>query len=636
MNSGAQVYCSRLLVEEIEGAMHDAAPFLDEDLCQGMDKFTGARIIFKNVSVEIGKKKKFILSDISGYMDAATLTGVMGPSGSGKTTLVDVITKRKNTGVLSGTVLYNGKKAREKHLKRKIAYVQQDDHLIENLTVKESLLYNYDLVMGRRTSSAAKRKIVEGILRQLDLERCQHLYIGSQFQRGISGGQRKRTNIGISLLGTPSVIFMDEPTSGLDSHIALEVMCLVKNLAREGLTTVVSIHSPNPSIFCLFDRLIILVDGRMVYFGGCKDEPAAFFRAAGFEKSYHLLRESDADWLTTIVTQASRLKRANQMAELYNQSDLREENERYLEQIYVKDSNESSSFEGHKKQFSSWQNCLSNSGIWATWCILKHRLKADYRMPSYIFPRIGVKILFAVVILTLFWGIGKDLSESASYQEKLSRPISIATSLFMWGILPAFGSVSVIPILFQERSLFFIEKKAGYYNASSYLIAKIVEEIILDIVASTALSCAVWFSLQLRGSWLLFFLVYFTTGTVGVLLAYLFASIAPTPEFAIIFCLGVNIVLIFFVGILIRWVDIPAYWKWIVYINFLHYSWGALMKNQFTDEDILGPFGIPTLEYLSLSSSSSAWDYLGYLTIFVVVYFSMAWAALQHISYARR
>ena len=125
-----------------------------------------------------------------------------------------------------------------------------------------------------------------------------HTVIGSQAVRGISGGQAKRTNIGISLVTNPRVLFLDEPTTGLDSYTVRpegcglrgvafqvasetahrltslffhlqsnEVMTVVKALAESGVTVCATIHSPTSYCFNLFDRLTMLVGGSLVYFG---------------------------------------------------------------------------------------------------------------------------------------------------------------------------------------------------------------------------------------------------------------------------------------------------------------------------------------------------------------------------------
>ena len=84
-------------------------------------------------------------------------------------------------------------------------------------------------------------------------------------KRGISGGERKRTSIGVELLTNPSLIFLDEPTTGLDSSTALNLMMLIKKLASEGRTIISTIHQPSSDIFNSFDKLILLVEGHSIY-----------------------------------------------------------------------------------------------------------------------------------------------------------------------------------------------------------------------------------------------------------------------------------------------------------------------------------------------------------------------------------
>ena len=91
--------------------------------------------------------------------------------------------------------------------------------------------------------------------------------ICSQFCRGISGGQAKRTNVALAMVVNPRVLFLDEPTSGLDSYTSNETMTVVKSLVQEGVTICATIHSPSPYTFALFDRLLVLVRGECVYHG---------------------------------------------------------------------------------------------------------------------------------------------------------------------------------------------------------------------------------------------------------------------------------------------------------------------------------------------------------------------------------
>lgn len=84
----------------------------------------------------------------------------------------------------------------------------------------------------------------------------------------ISGGQRKRLNIGLELLREPTILFVDEPTSGLSSRDSENIMDLLKELALRGKMIFVVIHQPSSDIFKMFDTLIILdVGGFQIYYG---------------------------------------------------------------------------------------------------------------------------------------------------------------------------------------------------------------------------------------------------------------------------------------------------------------------------------------------------------------------------------
>ncbi len=87
------------------------------------------------------------------------------------------------------------------------------------------------------------------MIKSLGLEDCKNVYVGDDFVKGLSGGQKKRTSIGVELMVNPSLIFLDEPTTGLDSTTALNLIKFLKNLALNGRTILSTIHSPSSEIF---------------------------------------------------------------------------------------------------------------------------------------------------------------------------------------------------------------------------------------------------------------------------------------------------------------------------------------------------------------------------------------------------
>ena len=100
----------------------------------------------------------------------------------------------------------------------------------------------------------------------MGLQECQDTLVGSTLKKSISGGERKRTAIGVELITDPRVILLDEPTSGLDSFTAVKIVKVLQNLARNRNKTIVStIHQPSSQAFSYCDRLILLSDGHVVF-----------------------------------------------------------------------------------------------------------------------------------------------------------------------------------------------------------------------------------------------------------------------------------------------------------------------------------------------------------------------------------
>lgn len=92
--------------------------------------------------------------------------------------------------------------------------------------------------------------------------------MGGIFLPPISGGERKRTSIGIELMTNPKVLLLDEPTSGLDSTNALKIVKMLKREAQlRGAVVICSIHQPSSELFHLFDNTICLSEGEVIYNG---------------------------------------------------------------------------------------------------------------------------------------------------------------------------------------------------------------------------------------------------------------------------------------------------------------------------------------------------------------------------------
>ncbi|CAG8547536.1 37060_t:CDS:2, partial [Gigaspora margarita] len=222
------------------------------------------KVCGKQIDEEIGKNsRKLIIQNIHGFAGPGEILAIMGPSGCGKTILLNALSGRLCTEDVEGTIKMNGHRPTE-DLKRFIAYCTQEDAFFPHLTVREALTYTSRLRLPREMSINAKLEQVENIIQALNLSKCSNTKIGDIRFRGISDGERKRVSIANELLTDPSVILLDEPTSGL----ALELVQTLKEFAvKQKKTIIMVIHQPSSQVFELFDRLLVMADGHVVYFG---------------------------------------------------------------------------------------------------------------------------------------------------------------------------------------------------------------------------------------------------------------------------------------------------------------------------------------------------------------------------------
>ncbi len=194
---------------------------------------------------------------------------VMGPSGCGKTTFLNV------AGLLdtfdAGTYLLDGadvSRLSDREMSRirneKLGFVFQSFNLIPDLDVFD----NVDVPLRYRGLGGRQRKsAIEEALERVGLSaRLKHL--PSQ----LSGGQQQRVAIARALVGGPRLILADEPTGNLDSHMATEILDLLRQINEQGATVVMVTH--DASIAAQADRLIRLLDGKVVQAEGAPVEVA--------------------------------------------------------------------------------------------------------------------------------------------------------------------------------------------------------------------------------------------------------------------------------------------------------------------------------------------------------------------------
>jgi ABC-type multidrug transport system ATPase subunit len=217
----------------------------------------------------VNESRQVILKNVSVEIQPFKLSGWMGPSGAGKSSLLKLaagLIKNVKKDLLPGsTILINESKGEVP--KNLVSVVWQDDLLLSNLTVYETVEFSARLKTDSSVSDAEVAQLVRETIIELKLKDVMHSVIGGHGSGGISGGERKRVAVAVEMVARPSVLLLDEPTSGLDSTSAENLMKIMKNLATMGHSIVAVLHQPRTTIFEELDDLLLLSKGNVVYFG---------------------------------------------------------------------------------------------------------------------------------------------------------------------------------------------------------------------------------------------------------------------------------------------------------------------------------------------------------------------------------
>ena len=231
-------------------------------------------------SSKIEENPKIILNKVSGYVKPGSVMAIMGASGAGKSTLLNALTFKNLTGLtVSGHRFANGMEVRADSLTSIAGFVEQDSLLLGALTVLETLIFQARLKMDPRVSGGKRLQRVEEVIKEFALVKCRDVKVGVHgFIKGISGGELKRLAFACQLLNDPQILFCDEPTSGLDSYMAYNVVETLRSLAEAKKKTIIcTIHQPSSRVFELFDKVLLMAEGRIAYLGD-RTRAESFFK----------------------------------------------------------------------------------------------------------------------------------------------------------------------------------------------------------------------------------------------------------------------------------------------------------------------------------------------------------------------
>ncbi|KAJ8100914.1 P-loop containing nucleoside triphosphate hydrolase protein [Lipomyces tetrasporus] len=508
-----------------------------------------------------GVEKK-ILDDISIDVPSGSVMAIIGGSGSGKTSLLNVLAHRMKSPNLhiNGSVIFNG---HSNIRKIRHAYVLQQDILLPSLTCRETLIYSADLRLPSSTTKDERRQLVEEVILELGLKECADTIVGDNEHKGLSGGEKRRLSLGIQLLSNPSVLFLDEPTTGLDSYSAQLLIKTLQKLSRRGRTLILSIHQPRSDIFFLFDSITLLSQGQPVYSGKAKDS-MTYFSRLGYTVPEHM---NPADYLIDIVAYDTR------SAKLEDESRTRI---RLLVTVWRREQN----FE--RVRISHEPPSLKNkrAPLWREIVVLTERtFKITYRDTLGLVAGTLEAIFMGIMCGLVFYNLDGSLLGIRSMMGALYSANALQGYLILM-----YETYRLCEI---DMKVFDRERKDGMVGVAGFLLSRRLARLATEDVICPFLFAAIsYFMIGLRTSahhFFIYFLNVLLQQWVSVCVATLCAAISRDYPQSSLIANMVYTVQSMACGYFNQASTMPVYVRWMRWIAYVYFGFGAVTSNQFTD-----------------------------------------------------
>ncbi|KDO72270.1 hypothetical protein CISIN_1g039221mg [Citrus sinensis] len=527
-----------------------------------------------------GDKEKTILKGITGMVCPGELLAMLGPSGSGKTTLLSALGGRLH-GKLTGKITYNDQPF-SGSIKRRTGFVAQNDILYPHLTVTETLLFTALLRLPNSLTYTEKYQHVEQVIAELGLTRCRNSMIGGPLVRGISGGEKKRVSIAQEMLINPCLLLLDEPTSGLDSTTAQRILTTIKRLANSGRTIITTIHQPSSRLYHMFDKVVLLSEGSLIY-NGPASTALEYFSSIGFSTSVTV---NPADLLLDL---------ANGVSPDYRQSTEQGENtdqdQKFVREA-LKSAYEKNIATKLKDELSnlgaidcnSTKNASAKNGRkaeqwstswWHQFKVLLQRGVRERRFEAFNKLRIFQVISVAVLGGLLWWH-----TPTSHIEDRVA--LLFFFSVF-WGFYPLYNAVFTFP---QERTMLIKERSSGMYRLSSYFLARTFGDLPLELALPTAFVFIIYWMGGLKADSVTFILsllavLYSVLVAQGLGLAI--GAILMDVKQATTLASVTTLVFLMAGGYYVQ--QIPPFIIWLKYLSYSYYCYKMLLGIQYDDDD---------------------------------------------------
>ncbi|XWS08431.1 hypothetical protein CRYUN_Cryun40dG0002000 [Craigia yunnanensis] len=598
-----EVRYKNLFVEaECEIVQGKPLPTLWNSLMSSLSIFT------KMTRIKSREAKRVILNDVSGIIKPSRLTLLLGPPGCGKTTLLLALAGKLDQSLkVTGEISYNGYSLNEFIPQKTSAYISQYNLHIPEMTVRETIDFSAhcqgvgsraDIMMevSKREKEASivpdpdvdtymKAISVEGqrrnlqtdyVLKILGLDICADIMVGNAMIRGISGGQRKRLTTGEMIVGPTKALFMDEISTGLDSFTTFQIVTYLQQLVHiTDVTAVVSLLQPAPETFNLFDDVLLMAEGKIVYHGP-RSNVLRFFEDCGFKCPE---RKGVADFLQEVISKKDQAQywrdadtpynyvSVDQFSKTFKESYLGEKLEEELSKPLDKSEGRKSALSFTKYSLSKWQLFKA--------CMDRELLLMKRNSFVYVFKTAQI-VITAFITMTVFirTQMKVDLI-SANYL--MGSMYYALVRLMTNGVAELSLTVIRLPIVYKQREFYL-------YPPWAYSIPASILKIPLSLADSVLWTAITYYVIGYSPEVERFFcqfLLLFALHQASTSMCRFIASVFRTMVVATTVGSVILLLMFIFGGFIIPRPALPPWLRWGFWLSPMTYGEIGISLNEF-------------------------------------------------------
>ncbi|KAJ0394005.1 hypothetical protein ATCC90586_008304 [Pythium insidiosum] len=549
-------------------------------------------------------KQKVILNSVSGTFRPGTITLVLGQPGSGKSSLMKILSGRfpvERDVTVSGSISYNGRPRREllPRLPQFVAYVDQHDRHLPMLTVKETLDFAFAcngggkltkheaefLTRGNAEENAEALELATSVTKAmpqittnlLGLTGCKDTLVGDAMIRGISGGQRKRVTTGEMMFGKKNVLIMDEISTGLDSAATFDIVKSLRALAKQlSRTIVISLLQPSPEVFDLFDEVLLLNEGEVMYHGP-RDRVQEHFANLGLRCPP---RRDLADFLLDLGSSAQLQyhqpgrtgipREAAVFAAAFRSSPY------FAVQREALDMAPDVRYSKEMISYMDMREAFRQSFLESLWTMFKREMLLARRNIGFFRGRVGMVVVMGVLNGNTFFQI-----------DPKNAQVAMGT-LFGAVLFLSMGQVPALPTFFACRDVFYKQRGANFLRASAYVVAFVLSKLPMAVFETIIFGPLIYWLCGFvndPSAFLMFELLLFLANVAFI--AYFFFMSAVTPDIHVgkpLSILSVGI-LVIFAGFIVSKDHLPDYLVWLYWLDPIAWVIRALAVNQYRNKE---------------------------------------------------